>query len=338
MRIRYALVVCLLLAACGSPAPTEVSTPTVETARLPTRLPPATATATPTLVSAEAYYERGLELQHAGELDDARRHFDWAIERDPSLAEAHVARGALHLGQENLEQALQDAERALAIDPTSQAHLLRGEALRLMGRYEEALAAFDSALALNGRLREATFQSRWLAALALQDDERLAAMASQYGAAYPDEALRGYYQAWSAIEANAHEEAVSTLVDVIEEDPRPPALLWYALGRAYMGAEAWEGAVTALERARDLVQRGDGSMALHSQQPLANLFSALGQAYLGAGRCADAETMLAYALTAASTGNASRAGSRQVIMDALEEARACQTSTTPSPSTPAAGG
>jgi uncharacterized protein HemY len=144
-------------------------------------------------------------------------------------------------------------------------------------------------------------------------------LAAEFAQAHPDDPLRHYYQGWASLQAERYKHAIALLVPGIEGSPEQPALLWYLLGRAYTGTEAWPEAILSLETARDLLERDDTSMAAHTGQPVADLFVALGRAHLGAGRCAEAETMLAYGI---SVGDAT-AGR----LAALEEARLCQTGT-----------
>lgn len=318
---RLGLLCCLLLTACASAGRT--ATPTTAAERLPTRLPTPTPTATPLALSAEDYFQHGLEHRRLGNPNRARRCFTWAIQVDPRFAPAYVSRGALYLAKDDLDRALQDAEAALEIERSAEAFRLQGEVLRTMGQYERALLAFDQALTRESDLTGDTFPSRWRAAQALEDVDRLAALGAEYAAAHPEDPLRHYYQAWGGFESQAYEDVIERLVAGLREASHQPAVLWYLLGRAYAGIDAWAEAVTSLETARALVEAGDATMAAHTEQPVGDLFVALGRAYLGAGRCADAETMLAHGLSAGA--------SMSEHLDALEEARICQTPTPPSP-------
>jgi len=284
------------------------------------------------------YYEDGLARQRAGDADGALQSFSWAIQRSPDLLPAYVARGTVHLGRGELALALADADAALEAGAAgaaanATAYALRGEALRLLDRSDLALAAFAEALALDPALRAETFRSRWLAARAAHKGGRLLALGAEYASAHPDDPLRHYYHAWAFVEGGTPVAAIEVLVEGIETTPHPPALLWFALGRAYMEASAWKESVTALEAARVLVQGGDTSLALHSDQPIAELFSTLGQAYLGAGRGADAEVMLQYATDVLVRDVGAPAS---VYTATLGQARLCQTPTptvTPYPTT-----
>jgi tetratricopeptide (TPR) repeat protein len=329
-RLTRCWLLVLLLASCV-PAPRE---------RLPTRAPTPTHTPTPTPfpISAQMYYEDGLARQRAGDADGALQSFSWAIQRSPDLVPAYVARGTVHLGRGELAQALADADAALEAGAASAAakaaaYALRGEALRLLGRADPALKAFDEALALDPALRAETFRSRWLAARLAHRGGRLLALGAEYASAHPDDPLRHYYHAWAFIEGGTPGAAIEVLVEGIETTPHPPALLWFALGRAYMETLAWKESVTALEAARVLVQGGDTSLALQSDQPIAELFSTLGQAYLGAGRCVDAEVMLQYATDVLVRDVGAPAS---VYTATVGQARLCQTPTptaTPYPTT-----
>jgi len=321
---RLLVLGCLLLTACGSSSSRPPMT-TEGGRRLPTRLPPASPTPTSFSLSAQAYYGQGVERQRVGDVDGARQHFTWAIQRDPDFALAYISRGSLHLAEGDLDQALQDADAALKIERTAEAYLLRAEALRMMERYTEAWGAYDEALARGPDLRDDTFQSRWAVARAIGEDGYLSELADEYAAAHQTDWLSHYYEAWASLEAEAYDETIAMLVKTVGSG-RQPALLWYTLGRAYIGIEAWRGAVESLEVARALVAEGDASLTAHTEHPVGELFAALGRAYLGAGRCADAEAMLAYGLSVGASMSENVA--------ALEEARVCQTPTPPPSPTP----
>jgi len=303
----------LLLAACAPP----IATPE----RLPTRaITPVPPTPTPFPISAQNYYEEGLARQEAGDTEGAVQSFTWAIQLSPDFALAYVARGTAYLAQGKLHRSLADADTALEADPASAAaYALRGETLRLLGRARPALEAFDQALALDPTLKAETFRSRWLAARTAHYASRLLALSREYTDFHPGDPLRHYYRGWALIELGTPGVAIDTLVEGIEATPDPPALLWFTLGQAYVANHSWQEATTSLETARTLVQAGDTSLAIHSDQPIADLFGALGRAYLGAGRCVDAETVLEYAIAVGAPASEYAA--------ALEEARLCQTPT-----------
>jgi tetratricopeptide (TPR) repeat protein len=195
-----------------------------------------------------------------------------------------------------------------------------------MGRPAQALQAFDRALSHDHGLRTATFRSRWLAACAARSLPHLKELSREYTLEHPDDPMGRYYRGWALIEEGNPSAAVSTLIRGIESAPHPPAVLWFALGWAYVAERAWQEAVVSFETAYQLVLSGDTSLALHTDRPAADLCGALGRAYLGAGRCAEAETMLNYAIEIGAPAAEYRS--------AVREARVCQTPTPTPPQSP----
>jgi tetratricopeptide (TPR) repeat protein len=324
-RLSLLLALIGLAGCCVSPgAPASSLSPL----RLPTRVP-ATLAPAPTSVSARDYYEAGLACREAGDVECALRFFALAIESDPNFAPAYVARGGVHLAQGRLDLALADADGVVAVDPEdASAYTLRGEVLRQMDRPGEASAAFDQAVALDPTLEEDVFHSRWLAALAAHDAERLTTLGKEYGWSHPDDPLRYYYRGWAYIEDGNPRAAIYCLIGGIEGTPQPPALLWFALGHAYMENGSWQEAVASFEVAGELIRVGDTSLEIHTERPIADYFGALGQAYLRVGRCADAETMIRHAIATGAPASEYAA--------LLEEVDLCKTpapTSTPYPTT-----
>jgi adenylate cyclase len=119
-------------------------------------------------VEAYSYYLRGREFLHRRSkpfLELARRMFDKAIDLDPSYAKAYAGVAdcdsflRLHYGvQIPIERILATSARALDLQAgLAEAHASRGLALSLLGRYSEAMAALDEALAANPGLFEAHY-------------------------------------------------------------------------------------------------------------------------------------------------------------------------------------
>jgi len=321
--MRKTLLLLALAALVGCAAPS----PTASPLRLPTRIPATpTPAPTPTPIPTEVspYYEEGLAYREAGDAERALQSLTWAIQLAPDFAPAYVARGAIYLAQGKLYSALAEADAALEADPANaDAHALRGEILRMQERHYLALKAFGQAVELAPSLKPETFRSRWLVARALHDSDHMLELSHEYAQANPDDPLHHYYLGWALVERGEPQAAAKALARGIEAASDPPALLWFALGWAYLEYPFWQEAITSFETTLELVKSGDTSLTAHSDQPIADLFGALGRAYLGAGRCVDAATMLDHAIAIGAPADE--------YTTALEEARLCQTPV-PSPS------
>jgi tetratricopeptide (TPR) repeat protein len=97
----------------------------------------------------------GFELYQQGRYKEADAIFDGLIVLNRTMYRGYAGKGALALADERLEEALswlsQAAERNTA-DPTVHANL--GETLLRMGRFKEAAAELERALALDPNERD----------------------------------------------------------------------------------------------------------------------------------------------------------------------------------------
>ena len=124
--------------------------------------------------------EQGLKLHQAGRLDEAQSCYAAALKAQPAYHPALHLMGQLRFQRQDYGGALAALDRAATAAPASypglaEVHANRGEALMLLGRQQEALAAFDQALARDPGLA-AAWNNHGLALNALGKPE--AALAS----------------------------------------------------------------------------------------------------------------------------------------------------------------
>jgi tetratricopeptide (TPR) repeat protein len=105
--------------------------------------------------SAAAHANLCHALYRLGRFQAARAHGSRALELDPALAEARHNLGLVLLATGEPAQAAECFERAFRARPRAEVAAGLGHALRDLGRLEEAIAAYDRALAIDPQLGDA---------------------------------------------------------------------------------------------------------------------------------------------------------------------------------------
>jgi protein O-GlcNAc transferase len=105
---------------------------------------------------AESWNRRGLTLCGMRRFDQAVQDFDRAIAINPGFAEAHCNKGKALATLGRAAEALPVFDRAIAIEPDfADAWYCRGNACNELKRYEDARSAFETALRLRPDMAEA---------------------------------------------------------------------------------------------------------------------------------------------------------------------------------------
>lgn len=143
------LATVLLTAAC---APKIVAPPVVTTPRFPEFMRPATPPAAANTAAA-INAERGWAFLQSGDLKTAEHEFNAALKNDPRFYPAEALLGYLELARKDPKAALPHFDRALEATSVDVATLVgRGQALLGLGREDDAVAAFEAALAADASL------------------------------------------------------------------------------------------------------------------------------------------------------------------------------------------
>lgn len=98
--------------------------------------------------SSEIHYDLGVQAQQSGNVQDALREFQKALELDPDNPDAHNALGILlHLSFRRPGEALEHYEKALKVRPTfSEARTNMANVHLDQGRYDEAIKLYEQVL------------------------------------------------------------------------------------------------------------------------------------------------------------------------------------------------
>jgi tetratricopeptide (TPR) repeat protein len=97
------------------------------------------------------YLERGLAYDAKGEHLPAIRDFSVAIERKPELVQAHFGRAIAYQANGQPDRSISDMNNAMKLDRNLVAglHMQRGNELRAILQYDEAIIAFDRTIEIN---------------------------------------------------------------------------------------------------------------------------------------------------------------------------------------------
>lgn len=218
---------------------------------------------------------RGVAAQQAGRADEAEQAYRAALDLAPAQGECLYLMGMLHLQCARPQQAepfLAQAAAALPLEPN--AHHYHGEALAALGRFADAVAAYDRAIGLKPDLAQA-FSDRGQALDALQRPRDAITSFDRAIALEPDFAAAHFHRGAALMGLGQSQAALDSFDRVIALEP-DHAETWFrrALVRHVLGHT---DAVLA-----------DLDHMIARQPPRAEIFLLRADIRMGQGRVADA--------------------------------------------------
>jgi tetratricopeptide (TPR) repeat protein len=176
----------LLASAC---APKTIPVPVVTSPKFPEFVMPSVPAAFGG--SAADAEERGWRFLQAGDLKNADRELSAAMKTTPGFFPAETALGYVELARKDPKAALGHFDRAAAQQPQYASALAgRGQALMLMNRGADAIAAFEAALAADPTLTDLRRRVEVLKFRSLEQNLAVARDAAKAGKS--DEAINAY--------------------------------------------------------------------------------------------------------------------------------------------------
>jgi TolB-like protein/DNA-binding winged helix-turn-helix (wHTH) protein/Tfp pilus assembly protein PilF len=238
----------------------------------------------------ESYLKGRFELRNGDRaaLEEALRHFQVAIDADPTFAPAYASLaatysdlGTVSRGEPPLEtrpKAFAAARKALELDPQLvEAHLELAGALQDDWRWKESEAEYKRAIELSPNDADAhAGYADWFNCQGRTEEALLWARRAQE---LDPLALHGTDIGWILFSARRYDEAIRELRAVLAIEPDKRGALWF-LGFALIGAEKFEEAIQVLERVASATHRNSAVLGL------------LVHAYAGAGRRKEALLIL----------------------------------------------
>ena len=203
--------------------------------------------------SAELCYLSGVVAERYGRLDEAMNHYRQAHELDPRRAGYAMAYGEMLISLNRAEQAWHLIVDCLDdIDDHARLQALMGEALHLLGQYEQSAMAYRRALVEfpdDDSLLESYAMALYRAgryADAIVPLGRLYAKLRDQAPLYTVKAL-----ARSCLEVGQYSTALSYLWDFVRREPED-VQAWLMLARCHVALENLAAAKQAAERATEL--------------------------------------------------------------------------------------
>ncbi|MDA8019690.1 MAG: tetratricopeptide repeat protein [Thermoanaerobaculia bacterium] len=178
-------------------------------------------------------FNAGLTAQREGDLSEAKANFQAALEADPDLGPAHLALAQVSFDLNEYDQAIASADRARALNvPEADALRIKYQALRSLGRRDEAEAIADQLESAEGKLVAARGMYND-AAEAFQAQDLDTALEKFQKAAEMDPTLHEAHHAIAVIQhgKGQHEAAVQaaqTALELGSEDVRTLRVLYDA--------------------------------------------------------------------------------------------------------------
>ena len=202
----------------------------------------------PEKVRAQDHWQLGNTLAKQKQWEKAISCYNWALERDPNLFEAHRNLGAVFARQEKWEEAVAAYRKALALNSDlAIVHKELARALEHQEDWEAAIAAYWQAMIQDPQ--DLSVSEQLLKLLAKQQDwQKLEQVCRQGIAVHPRIAKFHHWLGNTLLKQQREEEAVAAYQEAISLEPER---FWSHnnLGDAFVQLKRWEEAVAAYRSA-----------------------------------------------------------------------------------------
>jgi tetratricopeptide (TPR) repeat protein len=187
------------------------------------------------------------------EYEKAQELIDRAVQLSPGNPHAYYYRGYLNMVLERNDEALSDLTKAITLQPSATNFLSRGHVYRKMGRYDEALTDYQTALGKNRRLSEAYF------GIAMVHWERKELSQATEACRKLNEIDPGERQGYICLGSllmhqSLFGEAFKVYYNGVTRFPQD-SILWYGLGTAYEELGLYREAQDAYAKSSSLMRQ-----------------------------------------------------------------------------------
>jgi TonB family protein len=197
---------------------------------------------------------RGATQYRQGDISNAIKTLDQAIQRQPTSAEGYIMRGAAYQARDNAAKALADFDKAIQLDPKSARAYCDRAALEeeLLREPDKALADYDQAIRLAPEFHRAYF-NRGVYFLARHDYRHAVADFNRTVQLIPNDGGGYALRAFAYAKLGERTRAVDDAAAAIKHKPSEPSLFRSAdlaiRAKAYMVLGQSESALRELREA-----------------------------------------------------------------------------------------
>jgi len=200
---------------------------------------------------AAAAFQRGMTLHQQGRLDEAAADYQRALQLEPRNIMALNLVGVISLQKNDPHSAIDLFGKALALEPENPAlHLSRGTAFSMLDQHEAALACYERAIALDPETNASSYYNKATSLQHLKHYEAAIASYDQVIALRSDLDADAYYGRASALlELEDYAAAIESFDKAIALGPSFAAQAHCSRGTALHRLRQWDAALSGFDRA-----------------------------------------------------------------------------------------
>jgi tetratricopeptide (TPR) repeat protein len=196
---------------------------------------------------AARHCRKGQVAQKEGDQDRALASYSAAIAVDPTCVEAYRERGLIHRLAQRLEEALDDFNNALELEPSAELYFRRGMTYTEQRHIKRAIADFDEAIRRDPNHAQA-YLNRGLIAVMISDFERATSDAERALALDPSLVRARFLRGVACGKLGRHDQAGGDFDVVLSHEPEN-ARAHNHRGLAYAAEGKYEEAIAAYDEA-----------------------------------------------------------------------------------------
>lgn len=215
------------------------------------------------MVVAQTFLERGVAAFNQGDLQQAQRWFDWAVEADSTDPTCYLNRGQVKRSRNNIQGAKEDFEKAVALAPEDgDAHFWLALAAFGAGDYDAAINENSKAIKLYSSMASQAYLNRAQTFIRLGKNKRALTDLDSVIVMKDHNLMSAHFDRGQLyMRMNDQRSALKDFKKVVELNPENIQLTW-DIGRVSYEIEEYADALSYYSKAIDRVGNPQPQMLL----------------------------------------------------------------------------